>query len=144
MFIKHKQMTSLKTNVSNTELKDIVSPHVINIMKTIKLIQKRMKDPDVRDLDYIRVYDKLGKEFQNFSDTQPRIFTMVIRGENMNLLASILYYKDKVDRGLLLESQLADMVAKAYMPANLKRESDQKIKEMKNENVKIEVDYTDQ
>ncbi|XWV26244.1 hypothetical protein QJ857_gp0832 [Tupanvirus soda lake] len=131
MFNKHKQMSELKTTISNNELCDITTPSVIYIMKTIKSIQKRMKDPDVVNLEYIRVYDKLGKEFPEFFDKYTAIFTKVIRGENLNTVASVLYYKDKVERGLMTEQQLSDMLAKKFLPSHLKEESDAKIKEMK-------------
>lgn len=124
-------MSELKINISNEDLQEITSPNVIYIIKMIKEIQRRMKDPDVSGLEYIRVYDKLGKEFDNFFNTYTGIFVKVIRGENLNTLASVLYYKDKVDRGLLSEAQLADQLAKKYLPANLKSESDAKLKEMK-------------
>jgi hypothetical protein len=123
--------SELKTNISNSELADITTPSVINILRTIKAIQKRMKDPDVSGLEYIKVYDKLGKEFPDFFDTQTKIFTKVIRGENLNTVASVLYYKDKVERGLITESQLSELLAKKYLPEHLKNESDAKIKEMK-------------
>jgi hypothetical protein len=124
-------MSELKTNISNEELRNITTPSVIQIMKTIKAIQNRMKDPDVAGLEYIRVYDKLGKEFDAFFDKHTTIFTKVIRGENLNTIASVLYYKDKVQRGLITETQLSDLLAKKYLPSHLKAESDAKLKEMK-------------
>jgi len=124
-------MSDLKTNVSNDELKEITSPNVLAIMRTIKAIQKRMKDADVANLEYVRVYDKLGKEFNNFFDTHTSIFTKVIRGENLNTIASVLYYKDKVERELMTEEELSNMLSTKYLPAHLKAESDAKMKEMK-------------
>lgn len=125
-------MAELKTNVSNNELKEIISPNVIYIMKTIKAIQRRMKDPDMVNQEYIRVYDALGREFSDFSDKYTAIFTKIIRGENLNTVASVLYYKDKVDRGLMTEEELSSMLAEKYLPTHLKAESDAKIKEMTN------------
>ena len=124
-------MSELKTNITDDELKEITTPSVIYIIKTIKEIQKRMKDPDIAKLEYIRVYDTLGKEFDHFFNKYTGIFVKVIRGENLSTLASVLYYKDKVAKGLLTEEQLADRLAKKYLPANLKSESDAKLKEMK-------------
>ena len=123
--------SELKTVVTNSELKDITSPNVINILRTIKAIQKRMKDPDIVGLEYIRVYDKLGKEFQVFFDSYTKIFTTVIRGENLNTVASVLYYKDKVERGLMTEEQVSDLLANKYLPSHLKKESDANIQKMK-------------
>lgn len=124
-------MSELKTSISNNELKDITSPNVIYILQTIKTIQKRMKDPDLVGLEYIRIYEKLCEEFTDFSDRYTHIFTKVIRGENLNTLASVLYYKDRVEKGLITETQLSELLAKKYLPSHLKAESDAKIKEMK-------------
>ena len=124
-------MSELKTNVTGTDLKEITSPSIISIMKTIKQIQKRMKDPDISELEYIRVYDTLSKEFEDFFDRYTGIFIKVIRGENLSTVASVLYYKDKVDRGLMSQEELSDLLAKKYLPADLKAQSDAKLKEMK-------------
>lgn len=128
-------MTDQKTKITDEELKNIVSPNVYYIIKTIKTIQNRMKDPDVSGLEYIQVYDKLGKEFSDFFDKYTAIFTKVIRGENLNTIASVLYYKDKVERGLITESQLSELLAKKYLPTHLKEEADTKIQEMKEQGI---------
>lgn len=124
-------MAELKANISNNDLMNITTPSVIQIMKTIKAIQNRMKDPDIIGLEYIRVYEKLGEEFNDFFDNHTIIFTKVIKGEDLNTVASVLYYRDKVERGLITEDQLSELLAKRYLPAHLKKESDAKIKEMK-------------
>lgn len=124
-------MDELKINVSNDELKEITTPSVLYIMKTIKEIQKRMKDPDLVKSEYIEVYTKLGEEFSEFADNHTRIFTKVVRGENLNTIASALYYKDKISKGLMSEEQLSDMLATKYLPNHLKEEADTKIKELK-------------
>ena len=123
--------SDLTTEVSRDQLLGITSPEVINIMKTIKQIQKRMKDPDVVKLEYIRVYDQLGREFDDFFTRYTSIFISVIRGEDLATLASVLYSKDQVLRGLITEAELADKLAKKYFPAHLKAESDARLKEMK-------------
>jgi len=120
----------LQLNISDTQLKGIKTPEIIDIMRTIKQIQKRMKDPDVSGLEYIRVYDKLGREFDSFFNRYTGIFVKVIRGENLNTLASVLYYRDQMARGLITEDQLRDQLASKYLPAHLKAESDIKLKEM--------------
>ena len=124
-------MADLKTKVTDAELKEITTTNVIYIMKTIKEIQKRLKDPDVSGLEYIYVYDKLSKEFDQFFDRYTGIFIKVIRGENLSTVASALYYKDKVDRGLITQEKLSDMLAEKYLSAELKAQSDAKLKEMK-------------
>lgn len=124
-------MSDLNLAVTSEQLKSITDPQVIWIMKTIKQIQKRMKEPDIAKLEYIRVYDQLGKEFNHFFETYTDIFVKVIRGENLRTLASVLYYKDQVSRGLITEAKLADILATKFLPPELKAESDAKLKEMK-------------
>lgn len=109
---------------------EITTPEVIYIMKTIKQIQKRMKDPDIINLEYIMVYSQLSKEFNDFFNKYTSIFVKVIRGEDLRTVATILYYKDKVAKGLLTEEELSNMLAEKFLPPDLKRESDTKIKEM--------------
>ena len=124
-------MSDIKITVTDDDLKNITTPSVINIMTTIKAIQKRLKDPDIAGLEYIRVYDQLGREFDDFFTKYTGIFVKVIRGESLSTIASVLYYKDKVARGLITEEELADRLAKKYLPADLKSESDAKLKELK-------------
>lgn len=124
-------MAKLKESVTNEELLGITTPSVLNMMRTIKQIQKRMNDPDLKNLEYPRVYDTLSKEFDDFFNTNTSIFIKVTRGEDLSILASALYYKDQVERGLMKEAQVADLVASRYMPGHLKKESDIRLKEMK-------------
>ncbi|BCS83171.1 hypothetical protein QLL95_gp0952 [Cotonvirus japonicus] len=124
-------MSELKTNVTSTEILGITTPYIIDILKTIKKIQLRMKDPDLISMDYISVYDTLGKEFSVFSDKYTKIFTDVVQKKNLNTTASVLYYKDKVERGLMSEEELQNMLAEKFLPKHLKEESDAKILEMK-------------
>jgi hypothetical protein len=129
-------MTSeLKTQVTNEELREIKTPRIIAIMKTIKAIQKRMKDPDLVKEDFITVITKLGEEFQDFADRYGLIFTKVVRGENLDMVASVLYYQDQVALGLITEEKLSDMLAEQYLPKHLKDEADAKIKEMKEQGI---------
>lgn len=126
-------MSELKTNITNPELRDIQSPDIIYIMKTIKAIQARMKDSDLSTLPYIRVYDTLSNEFTYFSDTYTKIFTMVIRGENLNTVTAVLYYRDKVARGLMTEEQLMELLKKKYLSPELQEQADINIKKMREE-----------
>lgn len=125
------EISNLNNSPSASDMVDIVTPSVLYIMHTIKALQKRMKDPDLVNTEYIRVYDTLGREFQTFADNYTAIFTKVIRGESLNTIASALYYKDKVERGLISEGRLSELLAEKYLPTHLKEESDIKIKEMK-------------
>ena len=124
-------MSELKTNPDSSEMADITTPSVLYVMHSIKALQKRMKDPDLVNAEYIRVYDILGREFQTFADSYTAIFTKVIRGESLSTIASALYYKDRIARNLIKEAELSEMLAEKYLPAHLKQESDQKIREMR-------------
>lgn len=115
-----------------TEINNIIkTPSVLNLLETIKKIQKRMKDPDIANLEYIHVYDKLGKEFDDFFNQYTSIFVKVIKGEDLKIIASVLYYKDQVLRGLVTEEVLSDKLATMYLPPELKKDADLKMKELK-------------
>ena len=124
-------MSQLKSHVDDTDLHQITTPAVLHILRTIKQIQKRMKDPDMVNLEYPRVYDTLSKEFDDFFNKHTSIFIKVTRGENLDILASCLYYKDQVAKGLITEAEVADMVAGKFFTPDLKAESDAKLAEMK-------------
>lgn len=109
----------------------LTDPHILFTIKTIKAIQQRMKDDDNVNLEYIEIFDKLAKEFQFFSDQYTDIFTKVIRGESLKILAAALYYKDKVSKGKMTESQLSELLAQKFLPKDLKEISDAKLREMK-------------
>lgn len=113
----------------------ITSPYILKLLEIIKQIQKRLNDPDIKYLEYSRVYDKLSREFDEFFTKNTGIFIIIIRGESdkMGILAAELYYLDKVINGEIQESEVADMLAKKFMPEHLKKESDVKLKEMKQE-----------
>lgn len=114
-----------------TELLDIKSPRILYIIKTIKQIQARMNDLDIRDLDEPHTYQTLSYEFDEFFERYTQIFIKVIRGEDLNILSANLFYLDKVDRELMTEAEIADKLASKYLPETLKKESDIKLKEMK-------------
>lgn len=124
-------MTSLVTNPNPQQLNDITSPEVLIIIKTIKAIQKRLKDDDVKDLEYIRAYDKLSYEFNDFFERYTNIFVKIIRGDDLKILASTLYYKDQIYKGLITEEDVSKMLAEKYLPANLNEESKKNMKDMK-------------
>uniref|UniRef100_A0A6C0LRX4 Uncharacterized protein n=1 Tax=viral metagenome TaxID=1070528 RepID=A0A6C0LRX4_9ZZZZ len=109
----------------------IKSPQVMYIIITIKKIQARMKDSDMINSEYIRIYDQLSREFNHFFETYTDIFIKVIRGIDIEILASVLYYKDQVFQGLITEEQVADKLAQKYLPKHLKVASDIKLKELK-------------
>lgn len=123
-------MSDLNENVTSEQLKSIISPEIKWIIITIKHIQKRMKDPDLRNLEYIKVYDLLSKEFNSFFERYTGIFVRVIKGEDLKILASVLYYKDQVERGLITEAELSDKLATKYLPKHLKEEADARMKNL--------------
>ena len=123
-------MATLVTSPDATQMSQITSPEVLSIISTIKAIQKRMKDDDIKTLEYIRAYDKLSYEFNSFFERYTNIFVKIIRGDDLKILASTLYYKDQIYKGLITEEQVSRMLADKYLPANLNEESKKKMKEM--------------
>lgn len=105
------QGTSDKTSITSVD--------VIYIIQMIKKIQARMKDPDNVKLEYMEIYDKLSREFSYFSDNYGEIFTKVIRGDSLKTIAQILYFRDKVSRGLIKESELSEKLASIFLPKEL-------------------------
>lgn len=108
----------------------IKSQYGIYIVRTIKAMQRRMKESDLVDKEYAVVYDTLSNEFNTFFEAYPAIFTKIIRGESLNTIAATLYYKDKIARGLMTENQLSEQLANKFLPPDLKKEADSRIKEM--------------
>lgn len=116
---------------SDTALKHIKSDEISYIIKTIRSIQLRLKDPDIIKLDYAHQYDKLSYEFNHFFENYYHFYLKVLRGENMATIATILFYKDKINQGLMTEESLSDALASKYFTPELKSKSDEKINEMK-------------
>lgn len=108
------------------------SQYLIDIVTNIKLIQARMKMPDLRNKEYAIVYSILSNEFPQFSDENPSVFVKVIRGEDLTTTCKVLYYRDQVDRGLMKESDLSDKLAAHFLPADLKAESDRIMRQQNN------------
>lgn len=98
---------------------DIESPEIVYILKSIKSIQNRLADDDIKGLEYIVVYDKLSKEFDYFFTTYTKLYVSVLKNENMNTIVSCLYYKDKVLRGIIREEDLSNFLAAKYIPESL-------------------------
>ena len=93
----------------------ITEPEMVSIIMTMKEIRTRMKDPSVRDLDFIHMYDQLGREFNDFFERYTGIFVKIIKGDDLRVLVSALYYKDRISKGFLTEATLADRLAKQHM-----------------------------
>jgi len=119
--------------VTPEQLSSITSPEVLYILKTIKQMQHRMKDPEIIELEFIRIYDKLSYEFDDFFTRYTGIFARVVKGEKLDLLASVLYQKDQVDKGLITEKELADKLAEKYLSKDQKLDSDKRLKVMEQE-----------
>ena len=97
----------------------IQSESVRKLVKTIKSIQKRMMDSDLVSAEYITVYSVLSEEFKDFSDSYPELFKKVTSGTDIQTVSSILYFRDRYERGLITEEQLAQMLNKRYIPAHI-------------------------
>lgn len=119
------------TETNNEDYKSlgIMSPSVLYIIKTIKAIQKRMKDPDLVNSEYIRVYNQLSDEFSDFIEKYGyiNIFTKVIKGDDLSNLCCILFYKDKVQKGEMTEAELSELVFKKFMPEGIQKEVSKEI-----------------
>ena len=123
----------MNLNPTNEQLLSVKSPEVIYILQTIKKIQQRMKDPEILQMEFIRRYDKLSYEFNEFFERYTGIFARVVKGENLDVLASVLYQRDQVLRGIITEEELSNKLAEKYLTKEQKADADQKLKEMKAE-----------
>ena len=120
-------------NPTTEQISSIKSPEVVYILQTIKKIQQRMKDPEILQMEFIRRYDKLSYEFNEFFERYTGIFARVVKGENLDVLASVLYQRDQVLRGIITEEELSNKLAEKYLTKEQKAEADQKLKEMRAE-----------
>jgi len=128
------EMESALKSPTSTDMYGISTLSVLSTIRIIKQIQKRMKDPDVRDLEYVRVYDKLSREFDDFFNKRTAIFIKVIRGESLDILAAALYYQDQVARGLITEEEVANLVFKLHITdPKLQAESAANLAALKNQ-----------
>jgi len=120
-------------NPTTEQISSIKSPEVVYILQTIKKIQQRMKDPEILQMEFIRRYDKLSYEFNEFFERYTGIFARVVKGENLDVLASVLYQRDQVLRGIITEEELSNKLAEKYLTKEQKADADQKLKEMRAE-----------
>ena len=104
----------------NTIKEFITTPEVINIIKTIKQIQKRMLDPDLVDQDFAIVYNTLCNEFSDFVENNTQIFMTIVKGKDIRTVCEVLYFRDKVLKGEMTESELSDLLAKRFIPEKLR------------------------
>ena len=120
-------------NPTTEQISSIKSPEVVYILQTIKKIQQRMKDPEILQMEFIRRYDKLSYEFNEFFERYTGIFARVVKGENLDVLASVLYQRDQVLRGIITEEELSNKLAEKYLTKEQKADADKKLKEMRAE-----------
>lgn len=118
-------------DLMNINVQEITTPNIIQIMKDIKKIQARVKEPENFCLDYAYLHNKMADEFPKFLQEHPTIFVKVLRGDDLSIVAAVLYYKDKIAKGELTEEEFADRLATRFLPSQLKEESDKRLKEMK-------------
>lgn len=121
------------------ELPKIKSTQIIYIISSIKNIQHRMLEPELINADYATVYSVLQSEFNDFYEKYDKIFKLVVDGENLYTVASILYFKNKCDQGLASEQEVADMVNSKFIPENLLNESKAAMETARNENSEQDV-----
>lgn len=100
---------------------DIATSNNIYILTTIKAIQKRMKDPDLVYEPFPKVYNKLSFEFPTFFEKNGDIFTKVVRGESLATLACVVFYEDKVRRGIITQESVNKMIEERYIAENLRQ-----------------------
>jgi hypothetical protein len=96
-------------------------PEMIELVNLIKMVQTKMKEPDNTNLEYVQIYDKMAREFPDFSDRYPSIFTRVIQGKALDTLASAIFYQDKIRQGVYTETQLANTLADHYIPEEIRK-----------------------
>lgn len=90
---------------------------VTSIISNIKHIKHLMNQPEYSKLSFGQLHLKLVKiprvgEFQMNNST---IFNMVISKRDLTTIASILYYKNKVDSGVMTSEELASKVSQKYV-----------------------------
>lgn len=90
-------------------------PETIEILNVIKEINKRKKDEDLRGKQSGYVYNTLSIEFNDFSERYPRIFSNVVRDENISTLIQVLYYKDMVKQGKISEKEFSEKLGNKYL-----------------------------
>ena len=95
---------------------DITTPEILAIIHTIKQIQKRMKDPDNSGLNYANCREKLSDEFSTFVQQYPGIFEKVLKCQNLGVTAASLFMKDKVMKGEVNETELANSLGSKFLP----------------------------
>lgn len=108
-----------------------ITPSILHIIKTIKQIQERKRDPAISKLEFTEMYSILSEEFSDFADQYTTIFSTVIRGERLDMVARSLYYKDQLLRGLITEEEIADKIAATVIPLNLRTDVDDALSRIK-------------
>lgn len=98
----------------------IESPSIRAMIDTIKVIRKRLRDPDISYLGPADKYDRLSKEFNTFFESETQLFIKVIRGESPYIISSILIYKDLVMRGEMTESDIGKCLADKFIPKHIR------------------------
>lgn len=122
---------TIKTDISENDFNQFTSQSVIQTLKWIKMLQKRMKESDVFFLEYAYLHNKMADEFEDFFKLHPETFVKVLRGQDLTTIAAALYYKDKIYKGEMTESELSDKLATKFLPPELKKIADEKMKELK-------------
>lgn len=98
------------------ELPFIKDPELVDLLKTIKQFQARLKQFQGT---YAQACETMEKEFPDFASKYNSIFVMLIRGDKYDTLGKVLYYRSKVLNGEMEESELASILAEKYIPSDI-------------------------
>ena len=67
---------------------DIANPEIIEIVRQIKSIQKRISQPDLVDKTPLQIFQALETEYHDFSCKFPSIYKNIVKRKNLDTIAS--------------------------------------------------------
>lgn len=101
----------------NNNTKNKLSGTALYIIITVKEMQKRMLDQDLVNEEFAVNYDRLSREFNDFFEKYPNIFSLVVKCKDPYVLAQIVYFYSKCMKGEKSEEEIANMVfSKLHKP----------------------------
>ena len=120
------------------ELADIKSDQIVYILQMIKYMRTRMKEPEIKSMNFARAYDTLGKDpmLDHFFDRYTKLFIQVLENKpgDLQMMVTLLYYKDMMNQGKITQTEvdvLSKELAKKHMPQHLYDESNKNITDLK-------------
>lgn len=93
-----------------------LTPEMKNVLTTIKLIQQQMSLPENINLSYAQLYHKMDMAFPEFGEKYASIFTNVIKGTKLDVIAGTMYFNSLVEHGEMTEEDFGKILAKVYLP----------------------------